>query len=167
MNWVTVTQEAFKHMLDIYGSSSHRLILLKEMAFTYFCIQMSYTNAAINSMPSPPLPGDSKDLPGDLILYFMMMSTIQPDCRGFFSCKSSGRASPHFLGHLGQRYTLPGNLILYFVTFKVQPRVGPGCAGPPDTIFCKSPGKSPLQPRLLPGQWGPGIQLITTITLNN
>ena len=34
-------------------------------------------NAAINCHPGPPLPGDSGDLPGDSILYFVM-SKVQP-----------------------------------------------------------------------------------------
>ena len=46
------------------------------------CIWPSMAHYNINNIPGSSLPGDSKDLPGDLILYFVM-SKVQ-DCKRHF-----------------------------------------------------------------------------------
>ena len=60
-----------------------------------------------------PLPGDSGDLPGDSILYFVTskVTKVQPQvlpgtagAGGHFSCKSLGRFLPHNLGHLRSEF---------------------------------------------------------------
>ena len=83
----------------------------------------------------------------DFIMWLSVISLGLPTTRGYWGlaqgfnfvpCDVQGtapgtawdcRASPNNPGHLGQRYTMPGDSILYFATCKVRPGVGPRSAG--------------------------------------
>ena len=81
MNFITKTC-LLKDISEIfinYGTSNRYYDVILHQVYKSVSLEMvavSHSNATINDIPSTlPLHGDSRDLPGDLILY-LVMSTV-------------------------------------------------------------------------------------------
>ena len=139
---------------------------------TFFIFQFNITQKTFTSSQKPPqlcsyqscsipnYPGIG-DLPRDLILYFVTPKElwVLPGTVGDLFFLVSPLVGPHptILGeHLGQRYNVDLAWGFTFVLCDVQ-GIAQGmswvCG---DTIFCKSPGKSLLQPAYCPASFGRG-----------
>ena len=119
-------------------------------------MQLSMVSLALS-----PLPGDSRYLPRDLILYFVT-SKEQPrvlpgTVRDFFLINPQEGPSLTTAGTLIRGIPCPGfNIILFDVQGTARGRSWV-CE---DTLLCKSPGKFPIQPSYCPDSGGGLIQLI-------